>query len=85
MLVPVVVDMLLCQERELNPHCALRRDMFSPVKLPRQIQWECLGTDGGTRTPNLLVRSQTLYPLELHRYGAPGGNRTHTPWVGTGF
>ncbi len=31
-----------------------------------------IGVPGETRTPNLLIRSQTLYPIELraHRYGA---------------
>jgi hypothetical protein len=29
-----------------------------------------LSTPGGTRTPNLLVRSQTLYPIELRALGA---------------
>ncbi len=27
------------------------------------------GARGGTRTPNLLVRSQVLYPIELREHG----------------
>ena len=36
------------------------------------------GTPGGTRTPDLLLRRQLLYPAELlaHFYGAGDGNRT---------
>jgi hypothetical protein len=31
-------------------------------------QWACeLGALGGTRTPNLLIRSQMLYPLSYER------------------
>ncbi len=30
------------------------------------------GAPGETRTPNLLIRSQTLYPIEL---------RVHWPWA----
>ena len=37
-----------------------------------------LGTPGGTRTPDLLLRRQLLYPAELLVYisGAGDGNRT---------
>ncbi len=31
------------------------------------------GTPGGSRTPNLLVRSQALYPIELRAQGFDGG------------
>ena len=36
------------------------------------------GTPGGTRTPDLLLRRQLLYPAELlaHLSGAGDGNRT---------
>ena len=34
------------------------------------------GTPGGTRTPNLLVRSQALYPIELRAPGGGGAIRT---------
>ena len=36
------------------------------------------GTPGGTRTPDLLLRRQLLYPAELlaHIFGAGDGNRT---------
>lgn len=27
--------------------------------------WFCAGAPGGTRTPNPLIRSQMLYPIEL--------------------
>ena len=30
------------------------------------------GTPGGTRTPNLLIRNQTLYPIELRAQAEPG-------------
>ncbi len=39
----------------------------------------CAGTPRRTRTPNLLVRSQTLYPIELWaraHSGGEGGIRT---------
>jgi hypothetical protein len=29
--------------------------------------WEYCGALGGTRTPNLLIRSQMLYPLSYER------------------
>jgi hypothetical protein len=32
--------------------------------------WEDGGALGGTRTPNLLIRSQMLYPLSYERSGA---------------
>ena len=37
-----------------------------------------IGTPEGTRTPDLLLRRQLLYPAELlaHLYGAGDGNRT---------
>ena len=39
--------------------------------------WVFAGALGGTRTPNLLIRSQMLYPLSYERwtplvYGNPG-------------
>ena len=39
---------------------------------------ELSGTPGGTRTPDLLLRRQLLYPAELlaHFDGAGDGNRT---------
>ena len=37
------------------------------------------GTPGKSRTPNLLVRSQVLYPIELQgHFGQRGRIRTHT-------
>ncbi len=37
------------------------------------------GTPGGTRTPNLLIRSQTLYPIELRAPASRrSGVRSHT-------
>ena len=40
---------------------------------------EEIGTPGGTRTPDLLLRRQLLYPAELKARinGAGDGNRTH--------
>jgi hypothetical protein len=36
-----------------------------------------IGTPGGTRTPNLMVRTHLLYPVELPgHFGAGGRNRT---------
>jgi hypothetical protein len=29
--------------------------------------WDYMGALGGTRTPNLLIRSQMLYPLSYER------------------
>ena len=42
------------------------------------INFKLNGTPGGTRTPDLLLRRQLLYPAELlaHFYGAGDGNRT---------
>ena len=39
------------------------------------------GAPGGDRTPDLLVRSQTLYPLSYGRIigGVDDGTRTHKP------
>ena len=39
---------------------------------------DSVGTPGGTRTPDLLLRRQLLYPAELlaHLDGAGDGNRT---------
>ncbi len=39
------------------------------------------GALGGTRTPNLLIRSQMLYPLSYERTGAPLVYATRTPLV----
>ena len=39
----------------------LRRDPYLPGR--------CGGALGGTRTPNLLIRSQMLYPLSYERLG----------------
>jgi hypothetical protein len=33
------------------------------------MSWEDAGALGGTRTPNLLIRSQMLYPLSYERSG----------------
>ena len=45
-----------------------------------------LGVPGGTRTPDLLLRRQLLYPVELRALGGDAGNngrgggiRTHDP------
>ena len=35
-----------------------------------------LSRDGETRTPNLLVRSQELYPIELRPHSGDDGTRT---------
>ena len=47
------------------------------VRVQRKLG-EVNGTPGGTRTPDLLLRRQLLYPAELlaHFYGAGDGNRT---------
>ena len=38
------------------------------------------GALGGTRTHDLILRRDALYPSELQaRAGAEGGTRTHTP------
>ena len=34
-----------------------------------------LSTPGGTRTPNLLIRNQTLYPIELRALESDKGSR----------
>src|SRR5699024_5484882 len=36
------------------------------------------GAPERSRTPNLLIRSQALYPIELRAHGAEGRNRTGT-------
>jgi hypothetical protein len=36
------------------------------------------GAPERSRTPNLLIRSQTLYPIELRAHGAENRNRTGT-------
>ena len=48
--------------------------------------WNCFGVPGGTRTPDLLLRRQLLYPVELRALegkagnnGRGGGIRTHDP------
>ena len=33
----------------------------------KALAWENIGALGGTRTPNLLIRSQMLYPLSYER------------------
>jgi hypothetical protein len=41
---------------------------LATVKVPRVSREACdLGALGGTRTPNLLIRSQMLYPLSYER------------------
>ena len=35
------------------------------IKNPLEITGFCYGASAGARTPNLLIRSQTLYPIEL--------------------
>ena len=42
---------------------------------PQLAQGASCCTPGGTRTPNLLIRSQTLYPIELRALGGEGGER----------
>ena len=37
--------------------------MESPVRNVKPFDWACV--PGGIRTPNLLIRSQLLYPVEL--------------------
>ena len=32
------------------------------------LTWNSAGALGGTRTPNLLIRSQVLYPLSYERW-----------------
>ena len=39
------------------------------------------GTPGGSRTPNLLIRSQTLYPVELRAHKQPYIITLCPPWV----
>jgi hypothetical protein len=42
--------------------------VLATVKVPRRSGEACeLGALGGTRTPNLLIRSQMLYPLSYER------------------
>jgi hypothetical protein len=36
-----------------------------------------MGALGGIRTPNLLIRSQMLYPLSYERSGLAESNRSH--------
>lgn len=38
------------------------------------------GTPEGTRTPNLLIRSQTLYPIELRVHCLAAGGKKATGW-----
>ena len=57
-----------------------RRQRSSALHLILRVTttWCKIGTPGGTRTPDLLLRRQLLYPAELlaHFYGAGDGNRT---------
>ena len=47
--------------------------------VPRSEPAAELGALGGTRTPNLLIRSQMLYPLSYERSRSPltGGDACH--------
>jgi hypothetical protein len=46
--------------------------------MPVQLDYKCkLGTPEWSRTTNLLIRSQMLYPIELRVHGVHGGSRTH--------
>ncbi len=38
-----------------------------PNKKRPEVIWSFIGALGGTRTPNLLIRSQMLYPLSYKR------------------
>lgn len=49
-------------EQNSDPH---RICVFQAKKTPPQAFLRRCGAPGGTRTPDLLVRSQTLYPAEL--------------------
>ena len=51
---------------------------------PRTTETRCSATvfdstPGGTRTPNLLIRSQTLCPIELRAHTQPDGDRVRDP------
>lgn len=55
------------------------RRIFSSILLISSAQYLITGTPGGTRTPDLKLRSLLLYPAELPGQalcGAGGGNRT---------
>ncbi len=39
------------------------------------------GTPEGTRTPNLLIRSQTLYPIELRVHCLAAGGKKAMGWL----
>lgn len=42
--------------------------LFKKKKLPKKYFPEAFGVPGGIRTPDLLVRSQSLYPAELQAH-----------------
>ena len=50
-----------------------RRNAFKQEKRPWRRGVEISGAPKGTRTPNLLIRSQMLYPIELS--AQPKGRR----------
>ena len=47
-----------------------RNGFFAPAQ--QRFELDFLGALGGTRTPNLLIRSQMLYPIELQAPAEPG-------------
>jgi hypothetical protein len=47
----------------------LRRDAEKPKSLAGST-WASVGALGGIRTPNLLIRSQMLYPLSYERWAS---------------
>ncbi len=71
---------MLCQA-ELLPVLHLFMDTIRRVHPIYNIKY---GAPERSRTPNLLIRSQTLYPIELraHKNGAEDGIRTRDPHLG---
>ena len=43
------------------------------------LTWDFGGALGGTRTPNLLIRSQMLYPLSYERWTSRQSTATQDP------
>ena len=56
--------------------CAIHRRAAAPLLKTQGNFWKTTslsGTPEGTRTPNLLIRSQTLYPIELRVHARCAG------------
>ena len=54
-----------------NPNFSQGKCSGEKEKTPKPFGFEVFGTLQGIRTPDLLVRSQTLYPAELTTHIAP--------------